>query len=331
MSHGTVRIELLITAKSTWRMRAPPTRSVAAITLGCPSTTPHFPPLPGQPVSRPARPPRGGRPCAPLPPPACPLEQRPLARLTAARTPHGRPRAQRPPLARPAADAACGSVLTAAGRSRAPPRTPPTRPACGSVPTPIQALAGAAGRAAAPRPRPAPEPQTLRRPSGTALNQRGTRRPRRVTARACQRTEPFSVPRQRSGRGHPAGPPPPPQPLPGRPRLVPNALPHAHGSDAEGGAEGSGGAVGLASKYGIGGSHPLSLPRRACAAGCGAAGRKGGRGACGRLRGAQAVAGRVGGVRGGARERRPRSTRAAGGCPGRRLAAGRWACGRRAC
>ena len=105
MSHGTVRIELLITAKSTWRMRAPPTRSVAAITLGCPSTSPHFPPLPGQPVSRPARPPRGGRPCAPLPPPACPLEQRPLARLTAARTPHGRPRAQRPPLARPAADA----------------------------------------------------------------------------------------------------------------------------------------------------------------------------------------------------------------------------------
>ena len=103
MSHGTVRIELLITAKSTWRMRAPPTRSVAAITLGCPSTSPHFPPLPGQPVSRPARPPRGGRPCAPLPPPACPLEQRPLARLTAARTPHGRPRAQRLPLARPAA------------------------------------------------------------------------------------------------------------------------------------------------------------------------------------------------------------------------------------
>jgi len=130
MSHGTVRIELLITAKSTWRMRAPPTRSVAAITLGCPSTTPHFPPLPGQPVSRPARPPRGGRPCAPLPPPACPLEQRPLARLTAARTPHGRPRAQRPPLARPAADAAHTPRLRLGSDSD--PGTGRSRWACGS-------------------------------------------------------------------------------------------------------------------------------------------------------------------------------------------------------
>jgi hypothetical protein len=132
--HGhRVRIELLITAKSTWRMRAPPTRSVAAITLGCPSTSPHFPPLPGQPVSRPARPPRGGRPCAPLPPPACPLEQRPLARLTAARTPHGRPRAQRPPLARPAADAAhtprCRPAAggESAGNLFRSPRAPPPR------------------------------------------------------------------------------------------------------------------------------------------------------------------------------------------------------------
>ena len=194
-------------------------------------------------------------------------------------------------------------------------------PLCSAAP--IQALAGAAGRAAAPRPRPAPEPQTLRRPSGTALNQRGTRRPRRVTARACQRTEPFSVPRQRSGRGPLAGPPPPPQPLPGRPRLVPNALPHAHGSDAEGGAEGSGGAVGLASKYGIGGSHPLSLPRRACAAGCGAAGRKGGRGACRRPRGVRPTAGRAGGS--GACGRRPRrGARAAAA----ERAGGHGACGR---
>jgi hypothetical protein len=146
--HGhRVRIELLITAKSTWRMRAPPTRSVAAITLGCPSTSPHFPPLPGQPVSRPARPPRGGRPCAPLPPPACPLEQRPLARLTAARTPHGRPRAQRPPLARPAADAA---------------HTPRCRPAAGG-----ESLArAAAGRPCAQRLRSRhwPEPLGVRQP-----------------------------------------------------------------------------------------------------------------------------------------------------------------------
>jgi hypothetical protein len=98
----------------------------------------------------------------------------------------------------------------------------------------------------------------------------------------------------------------------------------ARASDAEG-AEGSGGAVGLAVKFGIGGSHPLRV--RLCGRALqaaelrgarAAAGRAGGRGACGRLRGAQAAAGRVGGVRGGAREWRPRSARAAvgraGGC-----------------
>jgi hypothetical protein len=168
-------------------------------------------------------------------------------------------------------------------------------------------------------------PLSLRRPRGTALNQPGEAlEDRGGSPLACQRTEPFSVPRQRSGRGHPAGPPPPPQPLPGRPRLVPNALPHAHGSDAEGGAEGSGGAVGLAGKFGIGGSHPLrvrlggrALQVAELRGARAAAGRAGGRGACGRLRGAQAVAGRVGhGVRGGARERRPLSARAAMGRAG---------------
>jgi hypothetical protein len=249
------------------------------------------------------------------------------SRAAAASTPYCRPHAPWPP-ARSAAAARAPrrgrrphAPLPPSGRRRVGPgsRRPPL---CSAAP--IQALAGAAGRAAAPRPRPAPEPQTLRRPSGTALNQRGTRRPRRVTARACRRTELFSVPRQRSGRGHPAGPPPPPQPLPGRPRLVPNALPHAHGSDAEGGAEGSGGAVGLAGKFGIGGSHPLrvrlggrALQVAELRGARAAAGRAGGRGACGRLRGAQAVAGRVGhGVRGGARERRPLSARAAMGRAG---------------
>jgi hypothetical protein len=123
------------------------------------------------------------------------------------------------------------------------------------------------------------------------------------------------VPRQRSGRGPPAGL--------AHPRLR-NPSPAARASDAEG-AEGSGGAVGLAVKFGIGGSHPLRV--RLCGRALqaaelrgarAAAGRAGGRGACGRLRGAQAAAGRVGGVRGGAREWRPRSARAAvgraGGC-----------------
>ena len=92
-------------------------------------------------------------------------------------------------------------------------------------------------------------PLSLRRPRGTALNQPGEAlEDRGGSPLACQRTEPFSVPRQRSGRGPGplAGPPPPSQPLSGRPRLVPNALPRAHGGDTEGGAEGSGDAVRLA-------------------------------------------------------------------------------------
>ena len=109
MRHGTVRIKLLITGKSTLRKRAPPTHSVAAITLGCPCSSPRFPPLPGQPVSRPARPPAAAARtpcdflCAPRPP-VRPLAQRPPERLTAACTPRSRPHAPQP-LARSAAAA----------------------------------------------------------------------------------------------------------------------------------------------------------------------------------------------------------------------------------
>ena len=121
------------------------------------------------------------------------------------------------------------------------------------------------------------------------------------------------MPRQRSGRGPPAGPPPPPQPLPGRPRLVPNALPRAHGGDAERGAEGSGGAVRLASnplRVRLGG-RALRLQAAELRGAWAAAGRACGCGACGRLRGVRgvraaatragtqaAVVGRAGGGRG---------------------------------
>ena len=155
MSHGTVRIELLITAKSTWRMRAPPTRSVAAITLGCPSTSPHFPPLPGQPVSRPARPPRGGRTHSPRPPVRPTTAACVPSRAAAASTPYCRPHAPWPParsaaaaraprrgrrlrlgsdrggaLARPAADAAHTPRLRLGSDSD--PGTGRSRWACGS-------------------------------------------------------------------------------------------------------------------------------------------------------------------------------------------------------
>ena len=81
------------------------------------------------------------------------------------------------------------------------------------------------------------------------------------------------MPRQRSGRGPPAGL--------AHPRLR-NPSPAARASDAEG-AEGSGGAVGLAVKFGIGGSHPLRV-------------RLGGRALqAAELRGARAAAGRAGG------------------------------------
>ena len=157
MRHGTVRIKLLITGKSTLRKRAPPTHSVAAITLGCPCSSPRFPPLPGQPVSRPARPPAAaartpcdflctrGRPCARsrsgrqnalLPP----------ARPAAARTPHSRSRAQRPPLARPAADAAhtprcrvrapLSAARPAAARAPLGRRHAPRPPFCPTAPQP---------------------------------------------------------------------------------------------------------------------------------------------------------------------------------------------------
>ena len=167
-------------------------------------------------------------------------------------------------------------------------------------------------------------PLSLRRPRGTALNQPGEAlEDRGGSPRACRRTEPFSVPRQRSGRRPLAGPPPPPQPLPGRPRLVPNALPRAHGGDTEGGAEGSGDAVRLA-------GNPLRVRLGGCALQAAelwgtraAAGRAGGQGAHGRLRGVRPT---VGCARGsGACGRRPRrGARAA--AAGRKGGSG--ACGR---
>jgi hypothetical protein len=98
-----------------------PTHSVAAITLGCPRSSPRFPPLPGQLILRPARPPAAaartprGRPttaaCVP-------------ARAAAASTPYCRPHALQPPARPTAARALRGR------RPRAPPRTP-ARPAVG--------------------------------------------------------------------------------------------------------------------------------------------------------------------------------------------------------
>jgi hypothetical protein len=167
-------------------------------------------------------------------------------------------------------------------------------------------------------------PLSLRRPRGTALNQPGEAlEDRGGSPLACRRTELFSVPRQRSGRGPLAGPPPPPQPLPGRPRLVPNALPRAHGGDTEGGAEGSGDAVRLA-------GNPLRvrLGGRALQAAelwgkRAAAGSAGDQGAHGRLRGVRPTVGRAGGS--GACGRRPRrGARAA--AAGRKGGSG--ACGR---
>jgi hypothetical protein len=101
MRHGTVRIKLLI--KSTLRKRAPPTHSVAAITLGCPRSSPRFPPLPGQPVSRPARPPAAAARtpcdflCAPRPPVRPTTAACVPSRAAAASTPYCRPHAPWPP------------------------------------------------------------------------------------------------------------------------------------------------------------------------------------------------------------------------------------------
>jgi hypothetical protein len=131
MRHGTVRIKLLITGKSTLRKRAPPTHSVAAITLGCPRSSPRFPPLPGQPVSRPARPPAAAARtpcdflCAPRPPVRPTAAVCVPARAAAASTPYCRLHAPQPP----ARSAAAARAPRRGRRPHAP--LPPARPAVG--------------------------------------------------------------------------------------------------------------------------------------------------------------------------------------------------------
>ena len=138
--------------------RAPHTHSVAAITLVCPRISQRFPPLPGQPVSRPARSLGGtartprGSPRAPLQPPACSL-------AASASTPYCCPHAPRPPVR----SAAAAAALVLRGR-RSPPRTPPTRPAAACAPCsrPQPSAAARAPHGLAPLGRPhAPRPQPV--------------------------------------------------------------------------------------------------------------------------------------------------------------------------
>ena len=96
------------------------THSVAAITLGCQRTSLRFLPLPVQPVSRPARPPRGGRMHAPRLPVHPAAARAPHYRRLRARSRSGRPHAPQPP-ARPAVG------RTPRSRTHAP--RPPMRPA----------------------------------------------------------------------------------------------------------------------------------------------------------------------------------------------------------
>ena len=129
----------------------------------------------------------------------------------------------------------------------------------------------------------------------------------------CRRTEPFSVPRQRSGRGPPASPPPPSQPLPGRPRRMPCRV-HTAAMPRK--------AAGQRRRSPARQQPPPSPPRRACAACCGAAGM-GGREACGRPRGARAAAGRAADCKTRWRQRDARAV--AAGRKGGRGACGPWA------
>ena len=122
MRHGTVRIRLLITGKSILRKRAFPTHSV--VSHRCPGNLFRGPRAPlAAPHARPAaaRAPHYNRLRA--------LSQLPPARLTAARTPQGRPCAPRlppPPLC---------SAAAAPRRGRRPHAPlPPARPAVGRNP-----------------------------------------------------------------------------------------------------------------------------------------------------------------------------------------------------